>query len=52
MGGWYFIRARWPDSLARFTPTVAARVESASPATGSGASHKFEQQLLMEQALS
>ena len=52
MGGWYFIHARWPQSLGGFVPTCAARTESASPATGSGASHKFEQQLLMDQALS
>jgi len=52
MGAWYFIHARWPQALGAYRPTCAARVESASPATGSGASHKFEQQLLMDQALS
>jgi 2-oxoglutarate dehydrogenase complex dehydrogenase (E1) component-like enzyme len=34
-------------------PLVAvARAESASPATGSGASHKEEQRLLIEEAFS
>jgi 2-oxoglutarate dehydrogenase complex dehydrogenase (E1) component-like enzyme len=31
-------------------PTCLSRPESASPATGSAASHKFEQQLLVDQA--
>ena len=51
MGAWYFIHARWPQSLAAFVPGCVARVESASPATGSSASHKFEQQQLVDQAL-
>ena len=48
MGAWYFLHARWPGSL----PALAcvSRPESASPATGSAASHKFEQQLLVDQA--
>ncbi len=52
MGAWYFLSARWPQSLAAMKPSCVARMESASPATGSTASHKFEQQLLVDQALS
>ena len=50
MGAWYFLRARWPESL-RALPGCVARPESASPATGSQASHKYEQQMLVDQAL-
>jgi 2-oxoglutarate dehydrogenase E1 component len=53
MGSWYFVRARWPQSLAAKNPLrCASRPESASPATGSAASHKIEQQLLVNQAFS
>ena len=48
MGAWYYLRARWPRTVR--TPTCVSRPESASPATGSAASHKFEQQLLVDQA--
>ena len=51
MGAWYRLRARWPSHLAGGQLGVVARPESASPATGSTASHKLEQQLLVDQAL-
>lgn len=50
MGAWFFMRARLPDILEdRFELRCVARPESASPATGSGASHKLEQQLLLNE---
>jgi 2-oxoglutarate dehydrogenase E1 component len=51
MGAWVFLQARWPKSLSRLKLSVVCRPERASPATGSEASHKYEQQLLMDQAL-
>jgi 2-oxoglutarate dehydrogenase E1 component len=48
MGAWYYLRARWPKTVRM--PICLSRPESASPATGSAASHKFEQQLLVDQA--
>ena len=48
MGAWYYLRARWPKTVR--TPTCVSRPESASPATGSAASHKLEQQQLVDQA--
>jgi len=50
MGAWYFMRARLPEILGSDTPLrCIARPESASPATGSGASHKLEQQMLINE---
>jgi len=50
MGAWYFMRARLPEILGSETPLrCIARPESASPATGSGASHKLEQQMLLNE---
>jgi 2-oxoglutarate dehydrogenase E1 component len=50
MGAWYFMRARLPEILGADVPLrCVARPESASPATGSGASHKLEQQLLLDE---
>jgi 2-oxoglutarate dehydrogenase E1 component len=46
MGAWWYLRARF--SLRRIT--CVSRPESASPATGSASSHKYEQQLLVDQA--
>jgi 2-oxoglutarate dehydrogenase E1 component len=46
MGAWYYLRARY--SLRRIS--CVSRPESASPATGSAAAHRYEQQLLMDQA--
>jgi 2-oxoglutarate dehydrogenase E1 component len=48
MGAWYHFNARWPAALGRIT--CISRPESASPATGSEKSHKYEQQLLVDQA--
>ncbi len=51
MGAWYFLCARARDFIGdRFPLTVAARAESASPATGSKASHYLEQKMLIEAA--
>ena len=53
MGAWYFMRARLPEILGSEQPLrCIARPESASPATGSGASHKLEQQLLIDEVFS
>ena len=50
MGAWYFMRARLPEILGNDQPLrCIARPESASPATGSGASHKLEQRLLVDE---
>ncbi|NNE17239.1 MAG: 2-oxoglutarate dehydrogenase E1 component [Myxococcales bacterium] len=50
MGAWYFMRARLPEILGPEQPLrCIARPESASPATGSGAAHKLEQQLLIDE---
>ena len=40
--------ARWPAELGKLG--CVSRPESASPATGSEKSHKYEQQLLVDQA--
>ena len=52
MGAWAFIRLAVPPAIwgGRNIGCVA-RSDAASPATGSAASHKREQQLLVEQAL-
>ncbi|QDU94999.1 2-oxoglutarate dehydrogenase E1 component [Lignipirellula cremea] len=51
MGANYFWKARYgPRLLGRFPFGSISRVESASPATGSHASHKREQQELVEEA--
>jgi 2-oxoglutarate dehydrogenase E1 component len=50
MGAWFFMRARLPEILgAGRSFRCVARPESASPATGSGASHRLEQQLLLDE---
>ncbi|HKC60389.1 MAG TPA: 2-oxoglutarate dehydrogenase E1 component [Myxococcales bacterium] len=46
MGAWYYLRARY--SVRRIS--CVSRPESASPATGSAGAHRYEQQLLMDQA--
>jgi len=51
-GGWYFMNARLPGILqGRMPVRCVSRVESASPATGSNAAHKLEQERLVEEAL-
>ncbi|MDB4972760.1 MAG: 2-oxoglutarate dehydrogenase component [Myxococcaceae bacterium] len=51
-GAWYFMNARLPGILqGRFPLRGVTRAESASPATGSHAAHKLEQERLIEEAL-
>ncbi len=51
MGAWGFLRLNLsPSALGGRALAAVARAESASPATGSAASHKAEQALLMDQA--
>ncbi|MFN3196987.1 MAG: 2-oxoglutarate dehydrogenase E1 component [Bradymonadia bacterium] len=51
MGAWPYLRLRFGERLVDRHPLKwVARPESASPATGSAASHKMEQELLIEQA--
>jgi 2-oxoglutarate dehydrogenase E1 component len=53
MGAWYFMRARLPEILGAEQPLrCIARPESASPATGSRASHQMEQRLLIDEVFS
>jgi 2-oxoglutarate dehydrogenase E1 component len=53
MGAWYFMRARLPEILGSDAPLrCIARPESASPATGSGASHRLEQKMLLNEVFS
>jgi 2-oxoglutarate dehydrogenase E1 component len=51
MGAWYCLNSRLPALLDKRLPfSLVSRAESASPATGSHASHEFEQKLLLESA--
>ncbi len=50
MGAWRFLRAEWCHEFAGHPFTGITRPESASPATGSGNSHKIEQARLMDKA--
>ncbi|MBK8253761.1 MAG: 2-oxoglutarate dehydrogenase E1 component [Polyangiaceae bacterium] len=51
-GYWYYICANLPEFLGeRFPVTCVARAPSASPATGSKASHLLEQRRLIDEAL-
>jgi 2-oxoglutarate dehydrogenase E1 component len=50
MGAWPFMRFRYGDLLLKRKFEAITREESASPATGSLASHKREQDLLIRQA--
>ncbi|HZR10451.1 MAG TPA: 2-oxoglutarate dehydrogenase E1 component [Myxococcales bacterium] len=50
MGAWYHVRARWPEVVGKGRLVPVARTESASPATGSEKSHRYEQQMLIDQA--
>lgn len=50
MGAWYFLSARLPKLLGGRALSCVARDESASPATGSPASHKLEQSRLLAAA--
>jgi 2-oxoglutarate dehydrogenase E1 component len=51
MGAWGFLLRHLRGVAGRFRLDGVYRPESASPATGSKASHQFEQNLLMRQAL-
>jgi 2-oxoglutarate dehydrogenase E1 component len=53
-GGWYFMNARIPPMLEGQFGTLrcVSRAESASPATGSNAAHRLEQERLIAEALS
>jgi 2-oxoglutarate dehydrogenase E1 component len=52
MGAWRFFRERFDEgSFQRFKLVRVCRPESASPATGSGSSHKLEQARLLAGAL-
>jgi 2-oxoglutarate dehydrogenase E1 component len=51
-GAWFYMNARMPAMLnGRFSLRCVSRVESASPATGSHAAHKLEQERLIAEAL-
>ena len=51
MGAWYFMHARLASFIgSRLPVSLASRAESASPATGSKASHYLEQKMLTEAA--
>jgi 2-oxoglutarate dehydrogenase E1 component len=53
MGAWRYLRVKLGDKIeGRFPLSVVSRPESASPATGSAASHKHEQQQLLSAAMS
>jgi len=52
MGAWRYLKARFGESiLGRFPFACVSRTESASPATGSMAAHKKEQEELITEAL-
>ncbi len=52
MGAWYFLRARYGDSLFdRYPFSCVTRPPSASPATGSSSSHQLEQASLINKAI-
>ncbi len=52
MGAWYFLNARLREHVGDRLPlSLVSRVESASPATGSKASHYVEQKQLLDAAL-
>ncbi len=51
MGAWSFIHLRMVEMIGDRHPlSVASRVESASPATGSHSAHDLEQKMLMDDA--
>ena len=51
MGAWRYLHARFQDRIAkRFPFSGLSRPASASPATGSGSSHKLEQRTILDQA--
>ena len=50
MGAWYYLKVRFGDRMGGRPFGGAYRVASASPATGSSASHKAEQAELLDEA--
>jgi 2-oxoglutarate dehydrogenase E1 component len=51
MGAWYSLNSRLPAFLEKRLPfSCVSRAESASPATGSHASHELEQRMLLDAA--
>ena len=50
MGSWPFVRMKFGDTIYGHQLVGISRPESASPATGSGTSHKIEQQAILKQA--
>jgi 2-oxoglutarate dehydrogenase E1 component len=51
MGAWFFLRMRYGEHIERRHPFWAiTRPASASPATGSAAAHKVEQEQILERA--
>ncbi|MEZ6040415.1 MAG: 2-oxoglutarate dehydrogenase E1 component [Planctomycetaceae bacterium] len=51
MGAWGFLRYRFGNTLLnKYSYIGVSRPESASPATGSGTSHKIEQQVILKEA--
>ena len=51
MGAWPHLRLRFGETIGtdKFPLRVISRPASASPATGSSASHKIEQRLLIDE---
>ncbi len=50
MGAWWHLRVRWGNEVAGRAFSGVSRPESASPATGSGAAHRIEQKMLVDEA--
>ena len=51
MGPWFFVAPRLAKlDHGRFSPRYVGRVESASPATGSPDSHKYENRMILDEA--
>ena len=51
MGAWSYLRLRFGNKMAGRELKVVARAASASPATGSAAAHRLEQQQVIDRAL-
>jgi len=52
MGAWWYLRVRWGGEVSGRPFSGVTRPEAASPATGSGAAHRLEQQRLLAEAFS
>ena len=50
MGAWWYLRVRWGGEVAGRPFSGVTRPESASPATGSSAAHRIEQEMLVTEA--